>query len=281
MGGQSSKAKSAIVTDIIVDVLSTDLLNCSQMISQQQSMDISGSGNVFDGVSMKQAFYIDVKCSQSINRTTDIQNLIAEKVQQAAEAQGEVIVSALGRERSEVVSTIKNKISNSITTQNIMQCATTINNSQTINVSGNNNIVRNVSLEQHGEMVKNCMQKIAEQTKLVNDLKIEENQTASAEEKGLFGWMSSGYGMVVLIVIAIVAGVVIYYVILARSGGPGNKMAMLGPMMGQPNPAQTNIPQYPHQQFTQTNNPQYPHQQFVQTNNPPFNPGYNPAQTAY
>lgn len=226
MGGQSSKAKSKIVTDVIVDVLSTDLLQCSQMISQQQSMDISGSGNVFDGVSMKQAFYIDVKCSQSINRTTDIQNAIAEKIQQSAEAQGEVIVSAMGRERSSVVSDIKNRISNSITSQNIMSCATNINNSQTINVSGNNNILRNVSMEQHGEMVKNCMQKVAEQTKLVNDLKIEENQTASAEEKGLFGWMSSGYGMIVLIVIAIVAGVVIYYSVQAETGGPERHAAM-------------------------------------------------------
>lgn len=231
MGGQSSKAKTKIVTETIVNVLTTDLLNCSQMISQQQSMDISGSGNVFDGVSMKQAFYIDVKCSQSINRTIDIQNIIAEKIQQNAEAQGEVIVSAMGRERAEVVANIKNSISNTINSQSIMQCATMINNSQTINVSGNNNILRNVSMEQHGQMVKNCMQKLAEQTKLVNDLSVDVAQEASAEEKGLFGWMSSGYGMVVLIVLVVVAGVVIYYYAMAQSGGDKRQLASIA--MGQ------------------------------------------------
>ena len=110
MGGQASKTKSKIVTDVIVEVLTTDLLQCSQMISQQQTLDISGSGNVVDDLSMKQAFYIDVKCSQSINRTTDIQNLIAEKIQQKAEAQGEVIAIAMGRERSAAVSEIRNRI---------------------------------------------------------------------------------------------------------------------------------------------------------------------------
>jgi hypothetical protein len=224
MGGQSSKAKSKIVTDIIVDVVSKDLLNCSEMIRQQQGLDISGSGNVFDGVSMKQAFVIKTNCSQSINRDTEIQNIIAQKIQQSAEAQGEVIVSALGREKASVVSEIANKISNSINRQTIMNCASSINNSQIISVSGNNNIVRNVTMEQHGEMVRGCVQKLAEQTRLVNDLNVEQAQAASAEEKGLFGWMSSGYGMVVLVVLVVAAAIVGYFYINNSPSGQARKL---------------------------------------------------------
>lgn len=234
MGGQESKAKSKIVTEIITDVLIRDTLNCSQLIQQEQGLNISGSGNVIDGLSMKQAYYIHTECMQSIKRTTDIQNEIAQKIQQAAEAQGEVIVSALGRERSKVVSEIRNKISNTINKESITSCVSTINASQIVNVSGNNNIVKNVSMEQHTKMVRDCMQRLADRTNLVNQLNLEQTQTASAKEAGLFGWMQSGYGTIVLIVIV---GLVFLYIFLKTGGsGPGRMrpqpMMRPRPMMG-------------------------------------------------
>lgn len=234
MGGQESKAKSKIVTEIITDVLIRDTLNCSQLIQQEQGLNISGSGNVIDGLSMKQAYYIHTECMQSIKRTTDIQNEIAQKIQQAAEAQGEVIVSALGRERSQVVSEIRNMISNTINKESITSCVSTINASQVVNVSGNNNIVKNVSMEQHTKMVRDCMQRLADKTNLVNKLDLEQTQTASAKEAGLFGWMQSGYGTIVLIAIV---GLVFLYIFLKTGGsGPGRMrpqpMMRPRPMMG-------------------------------------------------
>jgi hypothetical protein len=62
-------------------------------------------------------------------------------------------------------------------------------------------------------MVRGCIQKLAEQTRLVNDLNVEQAQAASAEEKGLFGWMSSGYGMVVLVVLVVAAAIVGYFLL--------------------------------------------------------------------
>lgn len=233
MGGQESKAKSKIVTEIITEVLIKDTLNCSQLIQQEQGLNISGSGNVIDGLSMKQAFYIHTECMQSIKRTTDIQNQIAQKIQQAAEAQGEVIVSAMGRERSEVISEIRNKIVNSINKESILSCVSTINSSQIVNISGNNNIVKNVSMEQHTKMVRDCMQKLADKTNLVNQLDLEQTQTSSAKEAGLFGWMQSGYGTIVLIAIV---GLVFLYIFL-KTGGSGPKgmppRPMPPPMMQQ------------------------------------------------
>lgn len=215
MGGQESKAKSKIVTEVIVDVLEYEMLNCSEMIQQEQGLNISGSGNVIDGVSMKQAFFIKTSCFQNVNKVLDIQNKIAEEIQQRAAAQGEVIVSALGREKGYVKSVIKNKIANSINQQTITNCASSINNKQMIDVSGNNNIIKNVTMEQHSQMIRDCTQELAKKTELVNDLEIKQSQEASAEEMGLFGWMQSGWGTIVLIAIVVFAFIFLYY----KSGG--------------------------------------------------------------
>lgn len=217
MGGQSSKSKAQIVKDVVNEVIVKNIVNCSYQVTQEQGINVTGSGNVLDNIGMKQSFMININCANIVKSETTVQNDIADKIVQSAAAQGEVLVGALGRERSEVKTDVLNKIKNQINKTNIMNCMNAINAKQVININGNNNIIQNVTLEQHQKMVSDCIQNLVDKTELMTDLQTEVKSTSSAIEMGLFGWLTSGYGMIVLIVLIIVVGGILYYYYSSKS----------------------------------------------------------------
>ena len=221
MGGSKSKAVADIATDVMTTMITQDMMNCSTMVTQRQSLDISGSGNVLDGVTMKQGFKINVKCLQDSNRKAQLDTAIANAVEQTAESEGVALVGAIGASKSEVITNLRTRISNEITMQALVNCASSINNTQGISISGDYNLLRNVTLEQFGEMVRNCVQNVVSNTSMVNDLRNTVDQQASATTKGPLDFIAdifTGPTAIIMMVIVLIVIIAIAYLVMGGGG---------------------------------------------------------------
>lgn len=242
MGGSSSKAKSEILTETITNVITQDIMNCSTMVTQQQSIDISGSGNVLDGVSMKQGFKINIACFQNSNRKQDLDTAIANAVTQQAESEGVALVGILGSSKSEVYNNIKNISRTEISMQSLVNCASAINNSQGINISGSYNLVKNISLEQFGEMIQNCVQKIVSNTSIVNAVKNATDQRTDAVTKGPLDFIAEIFTSptaIIAAVVVLIVIIVIAYLVLGGGGASDVEVRSLGAEQAVPLEEQT------------------------------------------
>lgn len=246
MGGQASSAKSDIVKESVNEILVKNIVNCSYVVNQEQGINITGNGNVIEDVTMKQTFLININCLNIVKDETRVLNEIAEKVVQKASAEGEVLVGALGRERSEVISNIINKIKTQINKQNVMNCTNNINSSQVISISGNNNIIKSVTLEQHQKNITDCIQNLVLKTELMTELSSEVDNSAAAKQNGLFSFLSSWTGVLIIIIILVI--VAYYYMNRSPQG-----MAMQGmqgmAMYQQPQYRPPPRVQYPQQSY--------------------------------
>ena len=221
MGGSKSKAVADIATDVMTNMITQDMMNCSTMVTQRQTLDISGSGNVLDGVTMKQGFKINVKCVQDSNRKAQLDTAIATAVEQAAEAEGVALVGVIGSSKSEVISNLRTRISTEITMQTLVNCASSINNTQGISISGDYNLIKNVSLEQFGEMIRNCVQNVVSNTSMINDLRNTVDQQATATTKGPLDFIAdifTGPTAIIMMVIVLIVIIAIAYLVMGGGG---------------------------------------------------------------
>tara|TARA_R110002060_G_scaffold289_3_gene665 strand:- start:1321 stop:2286 length:966 start_codon:yes stop_codon:yes gene_type:complete len=221
MGGSKSKAVADIATDVMTTMITQDMMNCSTMVTQRQTLDVSGSGNVLDGVTMKQGFKINVKCIQDSNRKAQLDTAIATAVEQAAEAEGVALVGAIGASKSQVISNLRTRISTEITIQTLVNCASSINNTQGISIAGDYNLIRNVSLEQFGEMIRNCVQNVVSNTAMINDLRNTVDQQATAVTEGPLDFIAdifTGPTAIIMMVIVLIVIIAIAYLVMGGGG---------------------------------------------------------------
>lgn len=186
-GGSKSKADVSVSNKIISEVLTKTFIEYSTRIQQAQVISVSGSYNVVQDIVQHQAFNIDSQAVSGSHVVNSMQAEMANKLQQAAATNTQAVLSAVnGKSEAEVNSRITNEIRNVISDETVIKISVGINQQQGIYVSGNHNIVKNISQDQLGDMVteavKNATQRSTFLASIDNAL---EQKAASTQENPL------------------------------------------------------------------------------------------------
>lgn len=226
MGGGQSKSKSEVFTDAVTKAVARNIMKCKYDTVMRQGIDVEGNYNIVDGVKMVQAFKIDATCFQDTKAILDLQNKIAEEIKQQAKTQSVAVLDILGKSSSEVDSTIKNSVKNSITMENVTKIITKTNMDQGINVKGDHNIVRNVDMSQLGRLIQRNSQTVVENISVINDITDQLDQEAQTTIKNPLDAIAnaisaafSGLLQPLIIVAVIIAAVALIYRMFSSGGG--------------------------------------------------------------
>ena len=158
-GGSSSSSTTEINTSTATKILSEAIMSCRGNTTVSQNVDISGDGNVLDGVSFVQATKISSDCSQDMKRDSNLQQQVATDLQQKIEAQGSGIMSMLGGSSADVNSKINTDVSTLFSDSTLTEIINGVNAAQGLSVSGNNNIIRNYTQKQTTDLLSKGLQK--------------------------------------------------------------------------------------------------------------------------
>lgn len=232
MGGSSSKATTDVATNFATSVIAKNIMKCGYSIIQNQNVNVSGNNNILDGISLNQSFRLNANCLQDSKAMAQMQNEIANAIQQAAKSSNVALIGALGKSDSEVDLNIRTQVSNAVNFQNIQEIVTQTNSQQGINVSGNNNILRNITLEQVGEMLLTNSQTVVNQIEAVNIVNNKIKQEATAIQENplnvltdvIKSWMDGlqGLGMIGAIIVIGALAVSAWVFINMFSGDDGS-----------------------------------------------------------
>lgn len=232
MGGTSSKTISEQITNIITDTTVNDVQDCMAFVAQSQSLNIVGSGNITSGVSMVQSAQIDMNCYKQSKSITDLQQKIANKLQQSATSTSSGWPSLSIGTNAEAFSKMINNVVNTVNLNFVQNCASSANQSQSINVVGNRNITQSVAMGQTASIFKKCMTNTIANTTLNTDIQNYANQATTAESKNPFSFITDIFGGIFNSMMLIVGIVVLAVVWNSMSGGDSDYDG--GPYYGAP-----------------------------------------------
>ena len=156
--GSTTTISNVVDTSIASKTLTNSIMSCKGNTNISQLLNISGSGNVISGVKQVNAFKLSSTCNQEIKDNKQLQQELTNQLVSAAEAKGSGITSMLGGSSSNVYNRIKTDISNLIESNTINNIINNVNQLQGIDISGNNNIVKDFTQQKTSELVFNSVQ---------------------------------------------------------------------------------------------------------------------------
>lgn len=196
MGNQSSSSsKLKIDVSSAINLITSNIMNCSSNSIQIQELIVSGNNNIIDGRQV-QALTLSAECSQNAQNMADLQQQIAQEISNTAKAQGASILSILGNSSSEVDTNIINDVRQNITQKTITNIVNQANTEQRAIISGDNNIVK-FDQNQTANLVYKSAQNVINSLKSVQA--INNAVAASTESKSsndMFMWI------IIIVVIA-------------------------------------------------------------------------------
>lgn len=224
MGQGKSKTENIIdsTTNVLLNVVNQSLQSCTSPVSQQQvSSIVQGDGSVIEGskFNFKQAVNLDTRCVSS----TNTENQLNTNLERTAQQQAKSINSSLGfldgstqaKNTTRYVTSIANSIKNAYT----QECAAVVSQQQLNEIrQGNNSVIRTVdfNFDQTANAVVSCIQDNKTFNQAVTNLSEKVDQTATAENQGLFGGLSSlmtiGIIIFVIIILLVIIGLAIFLI---------------------------------------------------------------------
>jgi hypothetical protein len=156
--GPSSRLTNLVDTKVASKILTNVIMSCKGNSNVSQILNISGSGNTITGVKQLNAFKLSSTCNQDIKDNKQLQQDLTNNLVAAAEAKGSGIVSAIGASQSDVFNKINNDISSMLESNTITNIVNNVNQLQGIDISGNNNIVKDFTQQMTSELVFSAVQ---------------------------------------------------------------------------------------------------------------------------
>jgi len=157
-GGSSSRITNIVDTSIASKILTNSIMSCKGNSNVSQILNISGSGNVISGIKQVNAFKLSSTCNQDIKDNKQLQQDLANQLSSAAEAKGSGITSAIGASSTDVFNKIKTDISSMLESNTITSIVNNVNQLQGIDISGNNNIVKDFTQQMTSDLVFSSVQ---------------------------------------------------------------------------------------------------------------------------
>lgn len=157
-GGSKSSVSNVIDTNVAVKTLTNAIMNCKGNTNVSQILNVSGSGNIISGIKQLNAFKLSSTCDQQIKDNKDLQQQITNDIIASAEAKGSGILSALGASDSDIFNRIHSDISTLLDSNTVNNIVNNVNQLQGIDISGNNNIVKDFTQQMTSELVYSSVQ---------------------------------------------------------------------------------------------------------------------------
>lgn len=157
-GGSRSSITNIVDTSIASKILTNSIMSCKGNSNVSQILNISGSGNVISGVKQLNAFKLSSTCNQEIKDNKQLQQDLSNQLASAVEAKGSGIISAIGASKSDVFNKINTDIYSMLENNTITNIVNNVNQLQGIDISGNNNIVKDFTQQMTSELVFSSVQ---------------------------------------------------------------------------------------------------------------------------
>lgn len=170
MGASSSKSVTKIATDIITEIVNKNIQNCG--VSASQSIDatynIGGTGVKIGEIGAANISHINLKCLFEPEVTNNISQELQDKIQSEVNAASSGVLAALSRADSKTTVEAMNSIKNKLTSTNIQNCVSSIDQNirATVNVTGDQVEVGKITFENVSKNVADCVSR----TLIANEL---------------------------------------------------------------------------------------------------------------
>lgn len=242
MGGASSKSTIDVRTKSIVEALTQNIMDCQSNTIVDQRFVLSGSYNTIENFKMVQYLRLSKDCINNAQNLNDIQQSVSNAIKQSAEAQSVSLLGVLGNSDSEANTFIDNEVRQTITNQNITKMIDKVNASQEAIISGDNNIIRNFSMEQTADVVMKAAQEVLNSLKSVQEIKNQVSSESKATQTnfisdiidsvtGLFTGVGMIWALIAVVAIAVGGWVLVKSNPFSKSD---EKTIVMGPPQQQP-----------------------------------------------
>ena len=178
-GGSSTTQTTNIISRQIAESFVKNIMNCTSSNLVTQSFKIKGNGNIVTGVKMVQNFKLSSDCTQSAQNIAKIQQDLANSIDQVAKTQGVAIFGALGNTSTDQSTYIENEVRSKVTQETIQNIINQTNAQQEFGIEGNENIVKEFTMEQTMELLMSNAQDVINKLDSVQSI---ENQTKQKGE---------------------------------------------------------------------------------------------------
>lgn len=190
MGGSSSKASYESLTQIGIDVATSQLQKCSATTAQSQAVNIKGTkGNVSLGnIDQRQSASINMECAFDNETQSAIQTELANRITQEVQAKGGDFTAGFGNSSSEVNTKITNMLNTSISNESVMEAVSSTLQEQSVSVQDTDGNVRvgNISQDQTAENIARIMMTNTQYSDVINEIATQVDQEAKSQGGGIF-----------------------------------------------------------------------------------------------
>ena len=205
-GGASSTSKTEVLSETVAEVMMKNLVDCGSSSTTTQRFEVSGDGNTIAGVKMLQAFTITVDCANSATNVTKLQSAVTSAIKNSSTAQSVALVGALGSSSSNVDQLISTSVRNSITSENITKLSLESNTAQVFLVSGSNNTISDITMEQRKSVILKAVMKVVNDIDVIQKISNAAVSDSAAIQKGpldfLTDWMDGLTGVIIVMILA-------------------------------------------------------------------------------
>lgn len=229
MGASSSKSSLEVVNQSIIDVITSNMNQCSSSINAVQDNTVTGVDLFGRNV---QNVTLDQTCTQNITVDNQMIADMANKIQQAANAK---TVSLLpGYAGSANNQKLKTYLSSKITTENVQQAMASVSAVQINRVEAGGTALRRVNV-QNITSVQSALQKLLNTNRVAQALVTDTTQSSASTTDTnpiaqIFSAISGAvWAYILIFIILIVLLIVIVAVYKKLTGDPAGAQAAMGP----------------------------------------------------
>ncbi len=222
--GSSSSNSTSITNKTSVEAMVENIMACRTNTVVAQKFVLSGSYNTINNFKMVQYLKLSADCSQDTKSVADLQQSVANAVQQSAAAQSVSLIGVLGASSSEVNTNILSEIRSKITQRTVLDIINSTNAEQVVVISGNNNIVTNFEMSQTAEILaKNC-QNVINQLSSVQAVDNAAKSSSTATQTNFISDILSSIfkgltSLSLVWMIVIIVGIIVLAIVVIK-GGP-------------------------------------------------------------
>lgn len=193
--GSSSKSKYESVLESATEAVVKNINQCSTQVKTDQNIIIVANNSEFGNLRNRTAIQISGNCFQDMKAVTKLQNDVAQAIENTATAQSITLTGVLGSSKSDVRTSLYNKIRSDFTQETINQIINSINSKQNTVIVGTNLKAATVENVIDQSVVMNATQSVVNNLDFMLKLKSDAQTSAKAtQDDFIAGVIDSVFG---------------------------------------------------------------------------------------
>jgi hypothetical protein len=228
MGGHESKQSVSIMTNVVGSAVQNVTQSCISYVNSDNVIAVDGNGNFVGGVTQTMSISVDSNCSADITQDAQFQNKLQNNISQLLKDQEIALTQWMDSSKDESNAAINQSISTNVTSNTVQTCLNIINSHNILNVSGNNNVVKDIIQSNTVSLISQCLLSQGQTSSAVNDITNTVNQHSEYTSKNPLAFITDAIEAMMksaMVVIAVIFIVLICFVALFMILRHGKKKA--------------------------------------------------------